>query len=92
MNGRWFAPVQRGVFSPGPSQELVARMTEWGAAGVGQSSWGPAVYGIVQGEACASALADRVRDVLGTLGAVYQGPFPATGATVWRSDRLTGGV
>ena len=41
INGRWFAPVQGGTFAPGPSEELVRRMTEWGAAGVGQSSWGP---------------------------------------------------
>jgi beta-ribofuranosylaminobenzene 5'-phosphate synthase len=85
MNGRWFAPVQGGAFAPGPSAELVARMTEWGAAGVGQSSWGPAVYGIVRGEECGVRLADRVRSVLGADGAVYEGPFRAEGARIWRA-------
>jgi len=47
ITGRWFAPVQGGAFAPGASAALVARLAEWGAAGVGQSSWGPAVYGIV---------------------------------------------
>ena len=47
ITGRWFAPVQGGTFAPGPSEALVRRMREWGASGVGQSSWGPAVYGIV---------------------------------------------
>src|SRR6185503_12111202 len=61
MTGRWFAPVQGGTFAPGPSEALVRRMREWGASGVGQSSWGPAVYGVIGGEAAAKELASRVR-------------------------------
>jgi len=86
INGRWFAPVQGGTFAPGPSEELVRRMTEWGAAGVGQSSWGPTVYGIVEGADCAARLADQVRALLsrsGVAGNVYEGPFRAEGARVW---------
>ena len=59
MTGRWFAPVQGGTFAPGASADLVRRLREWGALGVGQSSWGPAVYGIVEGDEAASRLADR---------------------------------
>jgi beta-ribofuranosylaminobenzene 5'-phosphate synthase len=59
-------------------------MTDWGAAGVGQSSWGPAVYGIVEGEDAGAALAARARAVVGTGGAVYEGPFHSEGARVWR--------
>jgi beta-ribofuranosylaminobenzene 5'-phosphate synthase len=87
INGRWFAPVQGGTFAPGPSEELVRRMTEWGAAGVGQSSWGPTVYGIVDGEDAAARLADRVRTILtaaGVTGRAYHGPFRTHGARVWR--------
>ena len=86
MNGRWFAPVQGGTFTRGPSEELVRRMTEWGAAGVGQSSWGPTVYGIVDGEDAGLRLADRVRtlfDASGAAGTVYEGPFRTEGARVW---------
>jgi predicted sugar kinase len=83
--GRWFAPVQGGTFAPGPSEHLVRRMAEWGAAGVGQSSWGPAVYGIVDGEAAGRQLAERVRVVLGAAGTVYEGPFRAEGARVWHA-------
>jgi beta-ribofuranosylaminobenzene 5'-phosphate synthase len=83
-NGRWFAPVQGGAFASGPSEELIRRMTEWGALGVGQSSWGPAVYGIVDGEAAGRRLAERVRGVLDPGGTVYEGPFRTTGARVWR--------
>jgi beta-RFAP synthase len=82
--GRWFAPVQGGAFAAGPSEELVRSMAAWGAPGVGQSSWGPAVYGIVDGEAAGRGLAARVRDALGKEGRVYDGPFRDAGARVWR--------
>ena len=85
INGRWFAPVQGGTFAPGPSEELVRRMAEWGASGVGQSSWGPAVYGIVDGEQAGLTLAERVRGVLGAAGTVYQGPFRTEGARSWHA-------
>jgi beta-ribofuranosylaminobenzene 5'-phosphate synthase len=85
ITGRWFAPVQGGTFAPGPSEDLVRRMADWGARGVGQSSWGPAVYGIVDGEEAARHLADRARATLGRAGAVYEGPFRTEGARVWRA-------
>jgi beta-ribofuranosylaminobenzene 5'-phosphate synthase len=87
MTGRWFAPVQGGAFAPGPGEELVRRMAERGAAGVGQSSWGPAVYGIVDGADHGARLADDVRAALERCGggSVYEGPFRAEGARVRRS-------
>jgi len=84
INGRWFAHAQGGTFAPGPSSELVRRMREWGAAGIGQSSWGPAVYGIVDGDDAAELLARRVRESLGDAGAVRAGAFPDVGARVSR--------
>ncbi len=47
--GDSFAPVQGGTFHPqaGPLVDTLLRL---GAAGAGQSSWGPAVYGIVGSE------------------------------------------
>jgi beta-RFAP synthase len=87
INGRWFRDVQGGTFAPGISEELVRRMAGWGAAGVGQSSWGPAVYGIVGGDDDALRLAERVRDTFdtsGVSGAVHAGAFRNEGARVWR--------
>jgi beta-RFAP synthase len=84
ITGRWFASVQGGMFTPGPSATLVHRMREWGANGVGQSSWGPTVYGIVNGDEEAGRLSARVRDALGAAGVVYEGPFRSSGARVWR--------
>lgn len=84
ITGRWFAPVQGGAFAPGASASLVRRLAEWGAAGVGPSSWGPAVYGIVEGAEAGAALAARARAASGGRGAVYEGPFPTHGALVGR--------
>ena len=84
INGHWFSQAQGGTFAPGPSADLVQRMREWGAAGVGQSSWGPAVYGIVDGDDAARTLANRVRASLGAHGIVEAGAFPETGARVRR--------
>jgi beta-RFAP synthase len=83
VTGGWFAPIQGGVFAPGASAMLVQRLREWGVAGVGQSSWGPAVYGIVAGAADGRALAQRVRSVLGAQGVVFEGGGRAEGARVW---------
>ena len=85
ITGSWFASVQGGTFTPGATAAMVRQMTEWGGAGVGQSSWGPAVYGIVENDAAGQRLFDNVRASLGSAGRVYQGPFPAMGARVWRA-------
>jgi len=84
ITGRWFAPIQGGTFASSVSADLVRHMAEWGAAGVGQSSWGPTVYGLVEGESAAGQLADRVRHAMGAGGSVFEGPFRAHGACVTR--------
>lgn len=80
LNGRWFAAAQGGVYVPGPSAELVEAMDGWGAAGVGQSSWGPAVYGVVEGNANAGALGARVHAAFPETS-VYFGGFARAGAS-----------
>jgi beta-RFAP synthase len=47
--GDAFAPVQGGTFHP-RAAPLVDALLRLGAAGAGQSSWGPAVYGVVGSE------------------------------------------
>ena len=88
ITGAWFASQQGGVFAPGPSAALVRRMAEWGAAGVGQSSWGPAVYGLVEGRSAARELAGRAADALGSAGRVFEGGFAGAGARIWRAEVL----
>ena len=86
ITGAWFAPAQGGVFAPGASEMLVRRLAEWGAAGVGQSSWGPAVYGLSGSESEARAIAARASALVGPEGLVFQGRFAPAGARVWRSE------
>jgi beta-ribofuranosylaminobenzene 5'-phosphate synthase len=62
--GDAFAPVQGGTFHP-RAGALVDAMLRLGAAGAGQSSWGPAVYGLVGGESQGKVLARRLEAELG---------------------------
>jgi beta-ribofuranosylaminobenzene 5'-phosphate synthase len=87
VTGSWFAEQQGGVFAPGQTERLISSMAEWGAAGVGQSSWGPAAYGLVESAEVGAALASRVVRALGAAGSVFHGRFAARGASVqWDSD------
>ncbi len=80
MTGRWFASAQGGTFAPG-SADLVRCMAEGGARGVGQSSWGPAVYGIVDGQEASARLAEpRAGDSWARRGRV-----PGTVPIRWRA-------
>lgn len=83
VTGRWFASAQGGTFASGASRALVEQLAAWGAAGVGQSSWGPAVYGVVDGDEAATTLAARARAAVGPRGRVFHGPFRSAGARVW---------
>ncbi len=60
--GDYFAGIQGGRYSTPLGAELAARMLEGGASGAGQSSWGPTVYGLVDGVAAARNLARRLRE------------------------------
>lgn len=52
--GSYFAPVQGGVFATREGAELAELLLSAGAAGVGQSSWGPTVYSFASNEKLAS--------------------------------------
>jgi beta-ribofuranosylaminobenzene 5'-phosphate synthase len=83
ITGAWFAGQQGGVFAPGPTARLIEEMADAGAAGVGQSSWGPATYGLVDNDVASAELARRARQILGTEGIVFEGRFAPSGARVW---------
>ncbi|HVE77878.1 MAG TPA: beta-ribofuranosylaminobenzene 5'-phosphate synthase family protein [Gemmatimonadaceae bacterium] len=87
VTGRWWAPVQGGTYAPGATESVVRAMRAWGALGVGQSSWGPAAYAVVEGAAAGAALAREVRSAVGEGGRVFEGPFASEGARVWRAPR-----
>lgn len=62
--GDHFKPIQGGRFAGPICEELVSRMLQWGAPGAGQSSWGPAVFGLVEGMDKALELETEVRNYL----------------------------
>jgi beta-RFAP synthase len=82
--GDAFAAVQGGRFHP-RAGALVEALLREGAAGAGQSSWGPAVYGIVGDEASGRALAERMAGVVGEDASVELVAFDNRGALVERS-------
>jgi beta-ribofuranosylaminobenzene 5'-phosphate synthase len=59
--GDSFAPMQGGRYANIVSAQIIAYMLERGALGAGQSSWGPTVYALVQGEEAAMALEESLR-------------------------------
>jgi len=55
--GDCFASAQGGRFGAPILEALVRFLIDHGAAGAGQSSWGPAIYGLVEGKRKAAKLA-----------------------------------
>jgi len=55
LNGAWYADQQGGVYRP-PVGRVVSVLSDSAAiAGAGQSSWGPAVYGVTTADRAAAA-------------------------------------
>jgi beta-ribofuranosylaminobenzene 5'-phosphate synthase len=64
-NGEWYADLQGGIYRPPAGQVIEALRGTSGVAGVGQSSWGPAVWALTTEEA-AEGVANRARQTLET--------------------------
>jgi beta-ribofuranosylaminobenzene 5'-phosphate synthase len=79
--GDSFAAAQGGRFHP-RAAALVEALLRGGAAGAGQSSWGPAVYGVVGSDAVGRELAGRMEDVVNGNGSVELVTFDNRGARV----------
>jgi beta-ribofuranosylaminobenzene 5'-phosphate synthase len=79
--GESFAAVQGGVFHP-RAGDLVDALLRLGAAGAGQSSWGPAVYGIVGDEQAGRELVRGIEAELAGRGRVELVSFDNRGARV----------
>jgi beta-RFAP synthase len=62
ITGESFAEFQSGAFASPMAGDIFRRMRELGAVGMGQSSWGPLLYGFVDGEERASDVASGMRD------------------------------
>jgi beta-RFAP synthase len=85
--GSMFASQQGGVFHP-RAAPLVEALQSMGVGAVGQSSWGPTVYGIVDGPERAAEVAERLRAVAGTNTDVGVVDFDRRGAWVARAGSV----
>jgi beta-RFAP synthase len=66
--GGWFRPIQGGTFASELGARVARAMTRAGALGVGQSSWGPTVYGLATDEGLATKLEQAARRVVSRSG------------------------
>ncbi|MFQ6135172.1 MAG: beta-ribofuranosylaminobenzene 5'-phosphate synthase family protein [Nitrososphaerales archaeon] len=64
LTGECFSSVQGGRFAGDAVAETVNFMLAEGAYGAGQSSWGPAVYGLAEGRSEAESLYEKVQRFL----------------------------
>jgi beta-ribofuranosylaminobenzene 5'-phosphate synthase len=58
--GEYFSKYQGGVFCCEEAEVIVNSMLRHGVKGAGQSSWGPAVYGLVEGYGTARRVCEKV--------------------------------
>jgi predicted sugar kinase len=79
--GDAFASAQGGTFHP-RAGALVDALLRFGAAGAGQSSWGPAVYGVVGSEEEGHDIARRLEAEVAAGGRVEVVRFDNRGASV----------
>jgi beta-ribofuranosylaminobenzene 5'-phosphate synthase len=79
--GSIFAVQQGGLFHP-RAAPLVDALQALGVGAVGQSSWGPSVYGIVDGPELAADVADRLRAAAGADTDISVVDFDRRGARI----------
>lgn len=58
VTGESFSSVQSGCFASPLAEDIFAKMRQLGARGMGQSSWGPVVYGFLPDPLAAAEAAD----------------------------------
>jgi beta-RFAP synthase len=89
--GEAFAVVQGGVYAGARVADVVTFIRRQGVAGVGQSSWGPTVFAVVENEAQGRQLAGRVQGRFGLdLGEVLLTPACNHGAVTASSPPSSG--
>ena len=90
--GETFLRAQGGTFAHDLVAELIVALREAGAAGAGQSSWGPAVWGLAADEQDARRLAARLEERLAGRGTVHVAAFRNAGARAWSATSALASV
>jgi beta-RFAP synthase len=63
LSGQCFAPRQGGPYNGPVLARLVEQLRDFGAAGVGQSSWGPTLFVVQPNQAAAESLLWQLREL-----------------------------
>jgi beta-ribofuranosylaminobenzene 5'-phosphate synthase len=84
-SGELFAPIQGGAYSVGIVSDLIGHLRSLGVEGVGQSSWGPAVFAVAEADR-AAWLRDSITARLGPSGRVWLTSARKVGAHVTGGD------
>lgn len=66
--GTYFSKYQGGIYCCRESEEIAKILLESGAYGVGQSSWGPTMYGLVEGKTKVLKVLNKTIDRVSRLG------------------------
>lgn len=83
--GDYWAEIQGGRYRHWIIEKGIELLKEMGSYGVGQSSWGPAFYGLVEGEEEAQKMAEALRELFlrrGFLGKAFYAQPNNRGATI----------
>ncbi len=90
LAGECYQPIQTGYYGNPRSAELIEALLAWGAAGAGQSSWGPAVYALVEDRQLGLQLVDRARALIAGRGLVELVSFDNQGVRIESVPVLAG--
>lgn len=83
LTGKYFSQVQGGIYSSHAAAECIDFLKQAGAYGVGQSSWGPALYAVVEQKQAKQVLAKVKKHLAdGAGGYVFVAKANNHGATV----------
>ena len=85
MFGDYWEKIQGGTYTHPRIEECVNHLLQNGAYGAGQSSWGPALYGLADGEKQANMLLDEMNGFLnedGNSGTAFVTCVDNTGAQI----------
>ena len=68
--GSYFTPIQGGLYASPQGSRIVEFLLSQGAVGVGQSSWGPTIYGFIRQDTKAELLA-KTQNFIGNERSVW---------------------
>ena len=86
--GMCFAARQGGAFASPRIGQLVRTIRELGVRGVGQSSWGPTVFALLENSEAATRFTDRIREHVGSEDTVLVAEPSNTGARITRHPQV----